>query len=39
MTVIRFQILARTGTGGGPEGPPFFVQEGDGSVGKAISYI
>ena len=22
--VIRFQILARTETGGGPEGPPFY---------------
>ena len=25
--MIRFQILARTGTGGGPEGSPFFIQE------------
>ena len=27
MTVIRFQILARTETGGGPAGPPFFKKK------------
>lgn len=32
VAVIRFQILARTGTGGGPEGPPFFTLKEDISI-------
>lgn len=33
--VIRFQILVRTETGGGPAGPPFFILKQE--EGKALS--
>ena len=39
--VIRFQILVRTETGGGPAGPPFFIQKtwrGD-IIVKNVYYI